>query len=143
MLGHVGASTHAKMAPKPNGNEKQFFYIYLTFFSAMTIAYQSHHNLGLSTFITLNVALQFLAFSMLMLKVLQTRSVRGVSGKALMCHAAVYSSRLCSTTWLKGYIPTDSTGNWLYQAMDASSLAVVLCLLYHIFCRYRSTYQQD
>merc|ERR1719456_308473 len=99
----------------------------------MVITYQSHHHLGLSTFITLTVALQFLAYSMLALKVIQTKSVRGISGKAMMCHATVYISRLSSTTWLKGYIPTDSTGEWLYQAMDGMCLGMLIFLLYHVF----------
>jgi hypothetical protein len=143
MLGQVGSSSHGPSARKPRNNEKEFFYVYLGFFSAMTVAYQSYHNLGLSTFITLTVALQFLAFSLLTLKVLQTRSVCGISGKALCCHGTVYASRLSSTVWLKGYIPTDSTGEWLYQAMDAMCLGMVLCLLYHVFRRYSHSYQSD
>lgn len=144
MLGQIATTSHsAASARKPRNSEKEFFYVYLAFFCGLTVAYQSHHNLGLSTFITLAVALQFLAFSMLMLKVFQQKSVRGISGKALVCHATVYISRLSSTTWLKGYIPTDSTGEWLYQAMDAMCLGMVVCLLYHVFVRYRDTYQQD
>merc|ERR1719331_1446324 len=144
MLGQVSSAPSVDPSKtKPQSNEKEFFYVYLAFFCALTVAYQSHHNLGLSTFITLTVALQFLAFSLLTLKVLQQRSVCGISGKALCCHATVYVSRLTSTTWLKGYIPTDTTGEWLYQAMDGMCLGMVLCLLYHVFRRYRDTYQAD
>merc|ERR1719440_902473 len=110
-------------------SEKEFLYVYLFFFCAMSIAYETHcrrSRLGLSTFITLGVALQLLAYSLLALKVVKQQSVRGVSGKALICHACVYCSRLSSTLWLRGYIPTDSTGNWLYQMTDAMSLAVLL-----------------
>merc|ERR1719247_3036735 len=71
------------------------------------------------------------------------QSVRGVSVKALQCHAVVYMSRLSSTTWLKGYIPTDPTGEWLYQACDGMSLAMTLALLYLTYSRYNSTYQED
>jgi len=142
MLGQVGASQSRGVA-KPRNSEKEFLYVYLAFFSCLVITYQSHHNLGLSTFITLTVALQFLAYSMLAVKVIQTKSVRGISGKALVCHACVYISRLSSTTWLKGYIPTDSTGEWLYQAMDGMCLGMLIFLLYHVFRRYRSTYQVD
>jgi hypothetical protein len=144
MLGKVGASiVHSRGKTAQTGGEKNFVCVYLVFFSAFTIAYQSHHNLGLCTFITLSVALQFLAYSLLAVRVVQQQSVRGVSGKALQCHALVYMSRLSSTTWLKGYIPTDSTGNGLYQACDAMSLLTVLCLLYFVHKRYESTYQRE
>merc|ERR1719181_552414 len=121
-------------------------YLYLLFFAAVSLSYEVHSKrsrLGLSTFITMAVAFQLLAYSLLALKVVKQQSVQGVFAKSLICHAVVYCSRLSSTTWLKGYIPTDSTGNWLYQLTDAMSLVMVLILLYHVFRRYRATYQPD
>merc|ERR1719506_434207 len=135
------ASTNVKVH-KVDEN-KPFFYVYLTFFCLVTIVCQSYRGLGRSTLITLTVALQLLAYCLLATKVVQQKSVRGVSAKALQCQAVVYMARLTTTTWLKGYIPTDPTGNWLYQACDGMSLVMIITLLYFAFSRYRSTYQED
>lgn len=136
-----GISVEKKMDPEKNSKTSEFVYVYMFFLSALGIGYQSFHGLGLSTFITLAVALQLLAYSMLALKVVEQQSVRGISGKALQCHAVVYCSRLSTTTWLKGYIPSDETGDGLYQLMDILSLFTVLLLLYFIFKKHRRTYQ--
>lgn len=122
--------------------ECEFVYVYMFFLSALGIAYQTYEGLGLSTFITLAVALQLLAYSLLALKVVHQQSVRGISGKALQCHAVVYISRLSSTTWLRGYIPSDQTGDGLYQVVDMLSLLMVLCLLWFIFQTHQHTYQR-
>merc|ERR1719321_850519 len=149
MIGMAGSSIVEKASQKTKGKVQQvdankpFLYIYLVFICLCTIVYQSYHGLGRSTLITFNVSLQLLAYCLLAAKVLQQRSVAGVSAKALQCHAVVYMSRLSTTLWLKGYIPTDPTGDWLYQACDAMSLATILGLLYLCFYRYNSTYQED
>lgn len=146
MLGHVGTSNRfeSKMKqPNTSNGTKKFAYAYLLFGSACTLTCQSYKNLGMSTLITLAVALQLLAYSMLLLKVVQQKSVNGVSAKTLMLNAVTYASRLSSTTWLKGYIPVDSTANGLYQLTDFMCLVTILVLLYLTFQRYRSTYQED
>lgn len=124
-------------------DQKAFFWVYLVFICAITIVCQSNRNLGLSTFITLSVALQFLAFTLLALKVVKQKSASGISAKALICHAAVYSARLCTTSWLKGYIPVDPTGAWLYQLLDAMSFMMVAVLYYHVTRKYKATYQAE
>lgn len=128
---------------KSNEGTKLFLYVYLAFGAAVTLTRQTYKDLGMSTLITLNVALQLLAYSLLLMKVLHQKSVSGVSAKALQCQAVSYAARLSSTSWLKGYIPVDSTAKWLYQATDAMSLLTVLVLLYLAFRKYRSTYQED
>merc|ERR1719440_680480 len=138
-----GISVEKKMDPEKNSKTSEFVYVYMFCLSALGIAYQSYHGLGLSTFITLAVALQLLAYSLLALKVVHQQSVRGISGKALQCHAVVYCSRLSSTTWLKGYIPSDGTGDGLYQLVDILSLVMVLYLLFLIYKKHRATYQES
>jgi ER lumen protein retaining receptor len=143
MSGRLGATLTESKGKAVQNKAKEFFFVYLVFFSCCIIAYQSHRTIGCSTLITLTVALQFLAYSLLAVKVIQQQSVSGVSAKALQCHAVVYIARLSSTTWLKGYLPMDGTGSWLYQLIDAMSLAMVLVLLYHVFRRYRATYSAE
>jgi len=120
-----------------------FVYLYLLFAACSSLVYQSYEGLGLSTCITLSASLQFLAYSLLAVKVAQQKSVRGISGKALTCYAVVYCARLSSTTWLLGYLPSDATGDGLYQLLDVMSLSTVLFLLFCVFKKYRHTYQKE
>merc|ERR1719213_502399 len=116
---------------------------YLGAFAGGALVWQSFHDLGLSTFITLAVAIQCVGFMCLRLKVAQTKSVAGISARTLMLQALSCALRLSSTTWLQGYIPVDATGDWLYQAVDVLSLVILLHILYCIFKTYRSTYQEE
>merc|ERR1719454_1868199 len=117
--------------------------VYLLAFALGALVCQSFHDLGLSTFITLGVAIQCFAYSCLRLKISQQRSVAGISAQTLILQAASFALRLCSTTWLKGYIPVDGTGDWLYQALDVAALLIVLNILHCIFKSHRSTYQEE
>merc|ERR1719230_261239 len=116
--------------------------VYLSAFALGALVCQSFHDLGLSTCITLGVAIQCFAYTCLRLKISQQKSVAGISAQTLILQAASFALRLCSTTWLKGYIPVDGTGDWLYQALDVAALLFVLNILYCIFKSYRSTYQE-
>eukprot|EP00408_Alexandrium_pacificum_P061321 CAMPEP_0171169900 /NCGR_PEP_ID=MMETSP0790-20130122/8444_1 /TAXON_ID=2925 /ORGANISM="Alexandrium catenella, Strain OF101" /LENGTH=282 /DNA_ID=CAMNT_0011634745 /DNA_START=115 /DNA_END=963 /DNA_ORIENTATION=+ len=96
-----------------------------------------------SAILTLAVVFQCLALTLLALQVLSKRSAAGVSARALMLDAAALCLRLSSTTWLNGYLPVDMTGDWIYQAFDFASLAIVLWLLREVLCTHRSTYQAE
>merc|ERR1719261_914882 len=58
---------------------------------------------------------QALAFTFLQMQISESRSVAGISGKALTMHAAKLCCRLCSSLFLDGYLPTDKSGDWIYQ----------------------------
>lgn len=144
MLGVTDASfSHSKKVNKVDDGKKHSMFLYVAFFCALHLTKQAYRDLGICTCITLSASLQLLAYSLLLVKVLQQRSMSGVSAKALQCHALSYACRLSSTVWLKGYMPADSTAKWLYQALDITSLTIILCLLYFAFRRYKHTYQEE
>lgn len=87
---------------------------------------------GLSALLTLSAIWQCSAFSLLVVGVLITGSVKGISAKSMQLQAAAFACRLSSTTWLSGYIPFDRTGDFLYEGFDMLSLVMVLWLLYRI-----------
>lgn len=117
--------------------------VYLGAFSLGLIVYQSFNDLGLSTFTTLSVGIQCFAYTCLRLKISQQKSVAGISGKTLILQALSYGLRLCSTTWLKGYIPVDGTGDFLYQLLDVFALLMVLQIIYCVFKSHRNSYQAE
>lgn len=117
--------------------------VYLVAFALSALVWQSFDDLGLSTFMTLAVGLQCFAFVCLRLKLQQTKSVAGISGRTLMLQGMSCTLRLCSTCWLNGYIPVDRTGDWMYQLLDVCALLLVLNLLYCVLKSHRSTYQEE
>jgi hypothetical protein len=83
--------------------------VYLGAFALGALVWQSFHDLGLSTFITLAVAIQCFGYTCLRLKISQQKSVAGISAQTLILQAASCGLRLSSTTWLQGYVPVDGT----------------------------------
>jgi len=98
---------------------------------------------ALSSFLTLSAIFQCLAFCLLGVHALSTGSVQGISAKSLQLEAIALACRLSATTWLEGYIPNDSTGDFMYQFFDALSLAMVLWLLHRVLYVHSETYEVD
>jgi len=96
-----------------------------------------------SAVLTLSAVFQCLAFSLLGVHALSTGSVQGISAKSLQLEVMALVCRLSSTTWLLGYLPSDPTGDHLYQIFDALSLAMVLWLLHRVLSVQSQTYQAD
>merc|ERR1719409_2146527 len=122
--------------------EKNIAYLYLGFIVTVAMVVNWHVDVGLSSFLTLSVGLQFFAFICLHVKVGQG-SAAGISMKSLILQVMVYACRLSSTTWLKGYIPIDSTGDYLYQLLDTLTLLVCVRLIYCCLGPLRHTYQDE
>merc|ERR1719486_1645208 len=84
---------------------------------------------------------QALAFSFLQMQISNSRNVAGISGKALTMHATKLCCRLGSSLFLDGYLPTDKSGDWIYQLGDVMSLFMVLQILSSIYGTRKSSYQ--
>jgi len=84
---------------------------------------------------------QTFAFGLLWAQIAYARHARGISAQALGLNALALICRLSSTVWLDGYLPADASGDWMYQAVDICSLALVLWLLYQVLAVHKNTYQ--
>lgn len=107
------------------------FNLYVMFLAVAGLVYHKIAEGEYSSILTIAAIFQCLAFSLLALQVL-TGSVSGISAKSLQLHAFALASRLSNTTWLDGYIPNDSTGDFLYQVFDGLSLAMALWLIHRV-----------
>merc|ERR1719359_673752 len=104
----------------------------------------TYHEIALKEFtaiLTLSVFAQALGFLLLHMHISASRSVAGVSGKALILHAVKLCCRLGTTLWLDGYLPTDKSGDWIYQVADVLSLVLVLQILFSVFVAHKATHQ--
>jgi len=96
-----------------------------------------------SAVLTLSAIFQCLAFCLLGVHALSSSSVQGISAKSLQLEAVALACRLASTIWFEGYLPSDRTGDFLYQIFDALSLAIVLWLLHRVLNVQSKTYEVD
>lgn len=113
-------------------------------FSACTAAvYYFIANGEFSAILTMAVMLQCLGFALLAVQTFSTGTADGISAKALLLDALALCCRLSSTTWLHGYLPVDASGDWVYQAVDLASLALVLWLLHRLLVSQRQSYQAE
>lgn len=96
-----------------------------------------------SAVLTLSAIFQCLAFALLGFHALSTGSVQGISAKSLQLEAIALACRLSTTTWLEGYLPSDQTGDYLYQVFDALSFAMVLWLLHQVLIVQRQSYEES
>jgi hypothetical protein len=91
--------------------------------------------------LTLSVFAQSLAFLLLHMQISASRSVTGISGHTMIMHATKLLCRLGTTLWLDGYLPTDKSGEWIYQLGDVFSFLLVLQILFCIRVSHKATYQ--
>jgi len=103
---------------------------YFTFAFMWIVVLGQFSDSDFSLVMTGGATLQFMGFVILCLKVRATQSVAGLSSQTLAMFAVYYCVRLTSTSLKNGYIPVDSSGDYMYQLMDLAGLFCVLHLLY-------------
>jgi hypothetical protein len=127
---------------KASGNSPGTIAVYAVFVTVAVLVYHWIAEGEFSAVLTLSAIFQCLAFCLLGVQAL-AGTTQGISVKSLQLDALALACRLSSTTWLQGYLPFDSTGDYLYQCFDALSLAMVLWLLYRVLSVQKETYEND
>lgn len=117
--------------------------VYAAFLGLFTLVWKHHSDQDFSFVLSVAGALQSVGFFLLLHKMRASKSAAGVSSKTLQVYVLVLLCRLTSTLVKNGYLPVDSTGDWLYQAADLASLVFVFQLLYTMHKRFPATYQED
>lgn len=93
--------------------------------------------------LTLGATAHFFGRVLLCVQIFATGSVAGISAKALTLDTTALAMRLSSTLFFHGYLPSDETGDFIYQCTDLCSLGLNGYLLYSVLVRNRDTYQED
>merc|ERR1719230_237280 len=113
--------------------------------SLLTSGVTMYHTIAAKKFssvLTMADMVQTFAFGLLGVQMASAGHARGISARALALDALALICRLSSTVWLDGYLPVDASGDWMYQAVDVCSLALVLWLLYQVVVVHKNTYQE-
>jgi len=105
------------------------------------VVYREIAEGAFTSILTLSVIAQALSFMVLQVQISASKSVAGISAKTLGMHVVKLLCRLWVTLFFDRYLPTDKTGDWVYQVADAVSLLMVLCILYRIHVSHKASYQ--
>jgi len=128
---------------KVNSEQYELGFVYAAFAGLAVLTYHWIGEGEFSAVLTLSAVFQCLAFCLVGIHALSTGSVHGISGKSLQLEAIALVCRLSATLWVEGYVPSDGTGDYLYQCIDVLSLALVLALLYRVLSVSDKTYEVD
>jgi len=115
-------------------------------FGFAVLGFWVYHEIAqreVTAILTLSVIAQALSFVLLQIQISASKSVAGISGQALLMHAAKLCCRLGTTLWLDGYLPTDKSGDWIYQLGDIFSLLMVLQILFCVRVSLKASYQAE
>merc|ERR1719401_2539146 len=107
-------------------------------------AYTVYHHVAeqeFSSILTMAVIVQALALVFMCVHVVTSNSAKGVSARGLTLDAIAVALRLSSTLWLNGYLPSDRSGDRMYQATDICSLGMIFFLLNRVLVAKSCTYQ--
>merc|ERR1719408_1057983 len=88
-----------------------------------------------SSVLTMSALAQCLGVTMLCIQSLSSGSAAGISAKSLMLDAIAIAFRLSSTLWLDGYLPSDRSGDYIYQTFDVCSLLLLIFLLHRVLVK--------
>jgi hypothetical protein len=134
----------ASYSSKASGKQRPG--VLIAYVIAVVVALLVYHMIAegeFSSILTLSAIFQCLAFGLLALQAFSSSGMQGISAKSLKLDAFALACRLSSTVWLEGYLPSDQTGDYLYQMFDVVSLGMVLWLLYRILSVQRRTYDAE
>merc|ERR1719183_1937192 len=84
---------------------------------------------------------QCLGITFMVIQTFTSGSAAGISASSLLLDALAICLRLCSTLWLAGYLPSDKSGDFVYQSFDVCSLLLLIFLLHRVLVVQRGTYQ--
>merc|ERR1719387_3233952 len=140
---HPTAAMYAQdvMCPKAKGESSNTLMAWVGFLGVGAWTYHEIANKQFTAILTLSVIAQALAFLLLHMQVSANQSVAGISGRSLIMHALKLCCRLGTTLWLDGYLPTDKSGDWIYQICDVVSLLLVLNIVFSVFVARKGSSQ--
>lgn len=93
-----------------------------------------------SFLLTLSSILSLASFVKVAWVIMTKQSVAGVSCRMMECYVIAFFSRLVSIMWMDGYLPYDSSGDYVYRISELGCFAISCLIVY--FCRekFKMTY---
>ncbi len=96
-----------------------------------------------SFFMVLSALTQCFSFFIIVWKVYSYQNSSGLSLNTMICYLLIIVSRLTSTLFYNGYLPSDSAGDWFYQLCEILSVAFCIIIILFITRLYRETAETE
>ena len=106
----------------------------------MIFSYHVFSDGDFSFLLTFGSFVRAFAFGILIFKAFSQKSVAGLSLKTLQLYSVVFFLRLYSVLNFQGYLPFDSSGDWLYSFLEMSAFVMSLVCIYLVMFQFKSTY---
>lgn len=121
----------------------QHQFAFFSWFGLFVVALLFYHLLSdgdFSFLLTLGAVVRLFAFIVLLTKMVLDKSADGLSGKTLIIYLFAFMSRLTSILQFEGYLPYDSSGDWLYQTVEVLAMLCVAAavFMYHTLATERN-----
>jgi hypothetical protein len=123
-------------------NKKELLYWGLLGVSIIVI-YFLFSDGDFSFFLTLSGMIQMFGFFLIALKVQNTQTVSGISLNSLIAYSVSFFSRLCSILRHEGYLPYDSSGDFIYRIGEFLAFFISLYMIFMTAVKYKTTYNWD
>lgn len=92
-----------------------------------------------SFLLTFSSMVSMMSFAMMCFKIETNRSVVGVSSRMIACYLSLLTARCYSIIFWEGYLPWDSTGDWMYQFCEGVQLLCCAFIYYRCVNSHKST----
>jgi hypothetical protein len=114
---------------------------YLGFIAIAVFIFHAVAEQETSSVLTLSALAQCLGITFLCIQSLSSGSAVGISAVSLLLDAIAIVFRLCSTLFVDGYLPSDKSGDFIYQVFDVCSLLMLVFLMRRVLVNHVDTYQ--
>jgi ER lumen protein retaining receptor len=96
-----------------------------------------------SVVFTLAGTVQTFGFGLIVYKITLTKSVRGLSKHTFLNYTLIFALRTFLYFIYRGYLPSDSSGDYIFKIQEILALIFSSYILYCIYLPYKSTYEKD
>ncbi|ORM41856.1 ER lumen protein-retaining receptor [Babesia sp. Xinjiang] len=117
--------------------------IYAGFFFALIILYMICSDGDFSFLLTLSSLVSCLSFMVVTYCIESAKSCKGISLQTIMCYLVLLCSRLLAILPFQGYLPSDSSGDFLYQFSEFVACCFAGYIVYLCAVKYKDTYEKE
>ncbi|KAK2194736.1 ER lumen protein retaining receptor [Babesia duncani] len=117
--------------------------LYCGFFGVLFLLYLFFSDGDFSFLLTLSSLVSLLSFVVVAYSIDCAGTCTGISLQTIYCYVVLLGSRLCSIVPYQGYLPSDSSGDFLYQFSEFLCLVFAVYVAYQCCVKYKSTYDTN
>jgi hypothetical protein len=119
--------------------KRKDFIFWIAGFILILLVYYFISSWDYSFLMVLSSTTQMMSFIIILMKVYNSQNSSGLSLNTLISYIILLSSRLASTIFYNGYLPSDKAGDWFYQLTEVVSLICSVVLVISITTTFKDT----